>query len=314
MAIALIRHRITARAPMPRKPRSFVPGLVYHLISRFVDREWFIKDAEDRSLYLDLLGRAVVSSDWQSLGYAVMNNHFHHAVVAGSETLASWIRRVHSPFADWLNKKQGRIGNVFVRGPKDLLVQPDGVAHLLAYIHNNPVRAGVVGDASASTWTSHRAYGGLSPAPRWLRVDEGLARAGFGDARAFDAFVRSQPVDPVRDRERERRLLEDDDAHESFHVNPVPISITPEQIIAGTALRLGIDAETLRSRRRTRSHVYARHVAAHCADRLGISGAAIASALGVTQQAVSLCLKSAAMGVVEVAASIADQMTAVGNL
>src|SRR3569623_2508287 len=124
---------------MPRKPRSFVPGLAYHLISRFVDRDWFIKDEEDRLFYLDLLGRALARTDWLSLGYVVMSSHFHHAVIAGHQRLDSWMRPVHSPFADWLNKKHDRIGNVFVRGPKDLLVRRDGVGPLLAYIHNNPV-------------------------------------------------------------------------------------------------------------------------------------------------------------------------------
>jgi hypothetical protein len=121
-------------------------------------------------------------------------------------------------------------------------------------------------------------------------------------------LVRSQPVDPVRDRARDLRLIHDDDAYESFHVNPAQRRITPQQVIEATSRRLGIEAEELRSRRRSRSHVFARHVAAHCADRLGISGAAIATAIGVTQQAVSLCLRAAGDDVVQMAESIADEI------
>jgi hypothetical protein len=175
---------------------------VYHLISRFVDRSWFFRDDNERAYYLQLLGRALADSDWRSLGYALMSNHIHHAVVGGTGELREWIRRVHAPFADWLNRKYGRIGTVFVRGPKQLAVDTDGIGQLLAYIHNNPVRAGVVSEAQHSSWTSHRAYLGLDRAPRWLRVDDGLALAGFADRTAFDGLVRLHPKDPTRDTRR----------------------------------------------------------------------------------------------------------------
>src|SRR4051812_19613519 len=99
---------------MPRVPRHIVPGRVYHLISRFVDREWFIAHERERRLYLALLGDAVSASDWRCFSYGVMSNHLHHAFVAGQQSLASWIRRVHSPFADIMNKEHDRIGPMFV--------------------------------------------------------------------------------------------------------------------------------------------------------------------------------------------------------
>jgi len=53
---------------------------------------------------------------------------------------------------------------------------------LLAYIHNNPVRAGVVVDPADSGWTSHRAYLGLTAAPPWLFIERGLDLCGFSAA------------------------------------------------------------------------------------------------------------------------------------
>jgi hypothetical protein len=50
---------------------------------------------------------------------------------------------------------------------------------LLSYVHNNPVRAGVVEDPSDSSWTSHRAYLGEAAAPRWLDIRLGLHLCGF---------------------------------------------------------------------------------------------------------------------------------------
>jgi hypothetical protein len=42
---------------------------------------------------------------------------------------------------------------------------------LIRYVHNNPVRAGVVARASESGWSSHRAYLGLASCPSWLATE-----------------------------------------------------------------------------------------------------------------------------------------------
>src|SRR5262245_19821839 len=112
------------RPPMPRPIRHNVPGTVYHLISRFVDREWFVETPEERATYLRLLARAIQISDWLCLAYAVMSNHIHLAMLAGEQPLGPIIRQVHSPFADWMNRRHDRIGSMFVRGPKDYRVPP----------------------------------------------------------------------------------------------------------------------------------------------------------------------------------------------
>jgi len=131
---------------MPREPRSFEPGLTYHLISRFIERRWFVTKPQERACYLELQGRALARTDWRLIGYAIMSNHIHLAAIAGRQALDSWLRPVHAPFADMLNEAHQRIGPVFVRGPKAYPVVNARVK-LLAYIHNNPVRG--ICDAAA---------------------------------------------------------------------------------------------------------------------------------------------------------------------
>jgi hypothetical protein len=63
---------------------------------------------------------------------------------------------------------------------------------LIANIHNEPVRAKVVARPADTSWSSHRAYLGVEPAPRWLHVAEGLRLAQFaGSSDEFDALVSS---------------------------------------------------------------------------------------------------------------------------
>jgi hypothetical protein len=81
------------------------------------------------------------------------------------------MKSVNTGFAMWLNRHVGgRKGAVFTERYKAILVEEEAyLLQLIRYVHNNPVRAGVVADAGNSDWSSHRAYLGLVPAPEWLK-------------------------------------------------------------------------------------------------------------------------------------------------
>jgi REP element-mobilizing transposase RayT len=174
---------------MSRPLRCIQPGAVYHLISRFVAKEWFIESDEERALYLKLIGDHAVESDWRFFAFATMSNHLHFGAVAGHAPLASVFRPVHTLFAESINRSRERIGAVFARGPKAIPVAEGGVARLIGYIHCNPVRAGIVDDPSRSTWTSHRSYLGLDAPPTWLDTKLGLELAGFQHATELDEWI-----------------------------------------------------------------------------------------------------------------------------
>lgn len=174
---------------MPRTARTHLPGVLYHVTSRFSDRRWYLRDDEERSTYLRLLGDALVWSDWRCLAYALTSSQLHLVMIAGEQRMERWTRRVNSPFALWMNRRHDRIGAVFADRAKNVGVAPESTASLIAHLHNSPVRAGVASHARDSSWTSHRAYVGLVQPPGWLHVDEGLRRAGFGDPACFDAWV-----------------------------------------------------------------------------------------------------------------------------
>ena len=279
---------------MPRTPRLIVPGLVYHLISRFVDHEWFITDERQRAQYLELFGRAIQKSDWRCIGFGVMSSHTHTSVVAGKQSLASWIRRAHAPFADTVNKERERIGPVFVRGPRAFETAAADVARLVAYIHNNPVRANVVATAASSSWTSHRAYLGLENPPPWLDVQLGLRLCGFDDSHTFDQFVNLHPSDPAREALERDPMGVDESAlfHEAVLDRHSRNRDWPSAhaVVEETALELGVSLARIRSRRRSATEQLAREVAVHCASAVGITGVAIAAALELSQSGASLAL------------------------
>lgn len=279
-----------------RRARLNIPGITHHLIWRFVERRWFVASATHRNQYLRWLGRALEQSDWRCLAYAVMSNHIHVAAVAGNEPLAAWSRRVNLPFAQWINESLDRIGPVFADRARDYAVGPANVASVLAYIHNNPVRAGVVDHARDSDWTSHRSYLSAS-APGWLHVDEALELARH-DRRSFDALVENQPNDPERPPDKRIRSA----ASRYGQINTatpfatiVPlvtrpfgrIRPDPRRIVDLVCAALAVHPGEVASRRRHPTLVVARTAIVHCGLASGITGSDIASALGLSQQGVS---------------------------
>jgi REP element-mobilizing transposase RayT len=284
-----------------RTPRFNVPGVTYHLIWRFVDRAWFLSDDEERNRYLRLLGRGISLSNWRILAYALMSNHIHLAAVAGASPMASWTRRVNSPFVRWMNERHDRLGSMIADRAADYGVRPADEPALIAYIHNNPVRAGVVDRAAASSWTSHRAYIGSVDAPPWLQVTEGLARCGL-DQLKFDEWVRDTPGHSGEaEVERIRRAIKNRGALRlaSPSRSSVPlvarrfatVRADPARIVMMVAELMETTTADLTSRRRSPLVVAARHVALHAGIAVGLTGSDVATALGMSAQGASTSLR-----------------------
>ncbi len=288
---------------MARNPRWNLEGSVYHCIARFVDREWFFAQPDERAHYLFLLGRAMDQTDWRCLSYALMSNHIHLAMIAGKARMASWTKPTHSPFARWLNRRHDRLGPVFAQRVKDYEILPNGVGQLLAYIHNNPVRAGIVGSPLHSDWTSHSAYVCREAAPSWLHVDEGMRLAGFSSGPEFDGWVCRTPGEPSdmgvelkRSEVRRRGALELGtptivDGRSQFpllvrpfgHVRP-----DPRRVVEVVSELAGVATALICSRRRLAAACEARRIVAHCGLALGITPSDISVALGISPQAVGM--------------------------
>ncbi len=288
-----------------RIARLHAPGVLHHLIWRFVDREWFFEGDIERDRYMRLLGRALEESDWRCVAFVLMSNHIHIGAVSGHEPLAQWSRRVNSPFAHWMNERRGRLGPIFADRPQSFAVRPEGEGAVIAYIHNNPVRAGVVSRAADSVWTSHPAYLGAHRPP-WLHVSEGLLRAGFANAPDFDAWVDSAPSDAsslalaeIRRVVRRRGSIElatpiaNDQvrlvARPFGHIRPEPRRLV--QIVCEVT---GVEEFALCSRRRNPTLHAARVIAIRSGRSLGLTGNDLAAALGVSAQTVSRLARDSA--------------------
>lgn len=154
---------------MSRFARIVYPGGIYHVISRFHNREYLLSGKDERAYYLGLLGQGIAKSDSLLLAWCLMSSHIHLVFKVGKEPLDRLMKGIHSGFAGWLNRQKGRTGAVFADRYKSILVEEElYLLELIRYVHNNPVRARVSKLAKQSHWSSHRFYLGIQESPEWL--------------------------------------------------------------------------------------------------------------------------------------------------
>lgn len=190
---------------MVRTARWNCPGGIFHLVSRFARDEWWLDTPGARDTYLDLLGRASTTTDTQVLAYCLMSNHVHLVLVQGEAPLERFTKSLHTAFATWAHRQRPGAharGPVYAARPRTLLVEREThLLELVRYVHNNPVRAGVVRRARNSRWSSHQAYIGVVEPPAWLRTGYVLAHFGRDRTRSaaeLDAFVDDDRKAPRR--------------------------------------------------------------------------------------------------------------------
>ena len=259
-----------------RTDRYHHPGVLYHCITRFVDREWFFDESDERERYLALLGAALDRSDWRCLAYALMSRHIHLAIIAGTQPMQSWLGPTHGPFTRWMNERHGRVGPIIADRPGDFQILRENEASVIAYIHHEPARAGVAAVATETSWTSHRAYVGLDPAPTWLRIGEGLARAGLPDPDVFEDWIDRTPGTALDITLEHRRL-----ALRRRGERP-----DPRRVIEVVSELGDIAIPVICSRRNISTACDARLVIVHCGHKLGFTSNELAVALGISAQAV----------------------------
>ena len=145
---------------MPRRARSIVGGMVYHVLNRAVRRERLFKRDADYEAFERVLEEAHDREPIRILSYCLMPNHWH---------LVVWPRLGHddqvSEFMRWLTLTHAQrwhahfkttgTGPIYQGRFKAFPVQDD--KHLwtvLRYVERNPLRANLVRRAEDWRWSS----------------------------------------------------------------------------------------------------------------------------------------------------------------
>jgi REP-associated tyrosine transposase len=158
---------------MARLARVVAVNVPHHLTQRGNARQVILNSDAERSVYLELLQKYVELYQLSLLGYCLMSNHVHLVAVPHDEgALAMALKQTHGRYASYWNAAHKSSGHVwqgrFYSCPLDR-------THLwiaLRYAELNPVRAKLVGEASAWPWSSAAVHCQERETPTWLDLEQ----------------------------------------------------------------------------------------------------------------------------------------------
>jgi REP element-mobilizing transposase RayT len=144
---------------MPRSARKESGCGIYHVMMRGVNRQAIFDDDEDCRRFMDILadlpfqhdddGRLLPIRTCVIYAWCLMMNHLHLLVMEKNWKIAEVIKSLASSYVYYYNKKNERIGHLFQeRFKSEPCNDMEYFTTLLRYIHQNPVKAGIVEDAA----------------------------------------------------------------------------------------------------------------------------------------------------------------------
>ncbi|MCX7748841.1 MAG: transposase [Clostridia bacterium] len=144
---------------MPRQGRVLSKTGVYHLMVRGNEKRDIFLNDEDRLRFIDTLDEKKKDHEYFLYGYCLMDNHVHLLIREGKDPISRVMKRINTSFAYYFNKKYNRVGHVFQdRYISEAIDSDSYLLTALRYIHNNPVKAGVVKEPSSYRWSSFNSY------------------------------------------------------------------------------------------------------------------------------------------------------------
>ncbi|GDX80158.1 transposase [Deltaproteobacteria bacterium] len=164
---------------MPRSPRIHFDGARHHVMNRAARRLMVFDKAEYVAYFEQLLSELPGRFGARVHAWALMGNHFHLLIDVPEGRLPALMAWLSAALARRVNDLNGWDGPLFRGRYRNRVVLDDAYWHdVLAYIHLNPVRAGMVDHPDDSGRTSHRFYSGQSAPPAWLTTHELLELYG----------------------------------------------------------------------------------------------------------------------------------------
>jgi REP element-mobilizing transposase RayT len=176
---------------VPRRPRIFVEGGIYHVYNRFARGADLFSEPEEAIQFLEILRKARARDGLAVLAWCLMPNHYHLALRTGAVPLARTMGYVQSRFGQGYNKRHRSSGPRWQSRYKARRVEHGQyLDQLIGYIHLNPVAARMVDDPAEHPFSGHRELLGKVRDPL-TDVDGVLAVYGDTVRAARRAYVRA---------------------------------------------------------------------------------------------------------------------------
>ncbi len=196
---------------MPRKARNKSETGIYHVILRGINRQIIFEDEEDNMKFLQKLAVYKQKCGYKLYAYCLMGNHIHLLIHVHEEELGLIMKRIGTSYVYWYNSKYNRSGHLFQDRYKSEVVDSESyLLTVLRYIHQNPLKAGIVKYFASYKWSSYNEYTGKSGNTDIDFILEIFDKDRNIAIESFETFHRESNNDKCLELEEKRRLADDE--------------------------------------------------------------------------------------------------------
>lgn len=142
------------------RKRIYYENATYHVISRGNNRQFILKEEGDKRSLLLSIAKYKERFDFLLYAFVLMDNHIHLIIEVNENhnisrvmlaILLSYSRKYRVKHGYTGHLWQGRFGSIPI-------LKEHCIGELIEYIHQNPVRAKMVNQATDYIWSSARFY------------------------------------------------------------------------------------------------------------------------------------------------------------
>lgn len=171
-------------------------GKYYHLYNRGNDKMPIFFEEDNYLFFLKQFANYLIPHI-DVFAYCLMSNHFHFFIrVNDQNAFQKGIKNLFISYSKSINKRYGKVGHLFQGSYKLSEITTESYfTHIIKYIHQNPVLAGLVKKPDLYKYSSYKAY--LAMKPTLLCKNEILELFG-----GINGFVKDHEIPtPMESRE-----------------------------------------------------------------------------------------------------------------
>ena len=145
---------------MSRIARNISESGVYHILFRGVNQQNIFEEESDFNKLKETIMTVKQDLHFEIYAYCFMSNHVHIVLKEeNSGDISLIMKRILTKYARWYNIKYGRSGALIANRYKSVPVEIDEYfLHLIRYVHQNPIKAGIAEKIENYPYSSFKEY------------------------------------------------------------------------------------------------------------------------------------------------------------
>lgn len=145
---------------MPRIARSNLDTPFLHVMIQGINKEYIFEQEKYIEKYLDIISKNKDDESFTFIAYCIMNNHAHFLThIQNMDNFQKFMHKCNLLYVKFYNKEKSRIGVLFRnRYQSEPIYNIKYLINCINYIHENPVKAGMVSKCEDYKYSSYNDY------------------------------------------------------------------------------------------------------------------------------------------------------------